>query len=92
LFDTRRERNRAPNDRAGAFSGFNDLKRALIERGVIVGFHTNSDDGVVGSRHCNSPFFPNLIDKYPESAQFCVINGAKSYFGAQFLFYTLSPR
>jgi hypothetical protein len=90
LFDARRERNRAPNDRAGAFSGFNDFKRALIKRSVIVGFHTNSDDGVVGSRHCNSPFFPNLIDKYPESAPiFYAFLTLYFNYDAQFVFYAI---
>ena len=49
--DPRRQRNRTVNFRAGPLGRVDDLRGALIEHRVIVGFHPNANDFVRRSGH-----------------------------------------
>ena len=53
--DARRQRDRSVNHRAGPLRRIHDLRRALIEHGVIVRLHPNPNDFTCLTRHGSSP-------------------------------------
>ena len=58
-FNPRRQGDRAVDDRAGPLGRIDDVRRTLVQHGVIVGLHPDADNLVSLSGHKGSPAAPN---------------------------------